>query len=82
MLSTLKTRRLERDVTIRTLAREMGYSPELVSAVERLHVRPSRAFRNRAAAALEVPEAELFPEWDRLVKSVHVSRRRDRRSPQ
>lgn len=73
MLTTLRKRRLEHDLTVKQLAAAMGYSPELVSAVERLHARPSNRFRGKASNVLGVAESELFPEWDNLVAAAQRS---------
>jgi transcriptional regulator with XRE-family HTH domain len=59
---------------VKELAEAMGYSPELVSAVERLLSRPSPSFQARASAVLGVDESALFPEWRDLIERAEGQR--------
>lgn len=61
-MTILKQARIERGLTQVKLAAAAGMSVEALRLVENGKMRPFPAWRKRLAAALNVPEYELFPE--------------------
>jgi len=62
-IGLLERERRRQGLTGTALARKMGVSRSSVSEVERGVRVPSDAFKEKAAQALEVPIARLFPAW-------------------
>lgn len=61
-ISALARARIRSGLTQTQLGDLMGVSGSSVSIVENLHTRPWPRFRASAAAVLQVPEEDLFPE--------------------
>lgn len=64
MNNRLREERLLRGLTQLELAKRTDIHPVEISRIERGVVKPYPGWRKRLAAALNVPEYELFPEAD------------------
>lgn len=58
----LRKQRTKKGLSQLELTRRTGIAPNIISDLERGRAYPYPGWRKKLAAALEVPEADLFPE--------------------